>query len=281
MSRARELVFRVGGGLVLRTLSALHERFGVGTVYEVGADGIAARFEGQKFVYSHRHFGCTGNLDWVNEAEDATRNAFFVEVRPGDVFYDIGAHGGVYTLTYLARCGGEVHSFEPMPEELLLNLRLNGVAGDRVHAVALGEQAGTTRMTTRFRSSNHVDATAGDREVPIVRLDDHVRERGLPDPQWIKIDIEGMELPALRGAEQILRRARPVVICEINELYGRFGTTLPAFVDYMAGLGYGLWRLDGVLVRVTHSDSLQALGTSANENYWFVPEGRLLQAMKR
>jgi FkbM family methyltransferase len=281
MSRTREIVFRVGNGLLLRALSSLHRRLGVGTVYEVGAGGVAAVFEGQKFVYSPRDFGCTGNIDWVGDAENETREAFFAEVAPGDVFYDIGAHGGVYSLTYLARCGGEVHSFEPMPEELLQNFRLNGRGTERVHAVAVGDQAGSVRMTTKFRSSNHIDAAGGDREVPIVRIDDLAAQRSLPDPRWIKIDIEGMELPALRGAEQLLRRAQPVVICEINELYSRFGTTLPAFFDFMAALGYGLWRLQqGTLQPVARCDSLAALGASANDNYWWVPQGRTLRTME-
>ena len=279
MSRTREVFFRVGNGLLLRALSALHGRFGVGTVYEVGADGIAARFEGQKFAYSPRHFGCTGNLDWVGDAENETREAFFAEVTPGDVFYDIGAHGGVYSLTYLAHCAGEVHSFEPMPEELIANLRLNGRDAEHVHAVAVGDESGSTRMTTKFRSSNHVDASSGEREVPIVRLDDYTAQHGLPDPGWIKIDIEGMELPALRGAEGLLRRAQPVVICEINQLYDRFGTTLPNFCDTMASFGYGLWRLQGRLHPVVRCDRLEALGPSANDNYWWVPRGRKLRAM--
>jgi FkbM family methyltransferase len=275
------MVFRVGNGMLLRALGALHRQFGVGTVYEVGRDRIAALFEGQRFVYSPRDFGCTGNLDWVGDAENETREAFFAELSPGEVFYDIGAHGGVYSLTYLAHCqGGQVHSFEPMPEELIENFRLNGRSIDRVHAVAVGDSAGTVHMTTRQRSSNHVDA-AGERAVPIVRIDDYVAEHGLPDPRWIKIDIEGMELPALRGAEKLLRRAQPTVICEINELFNRFGTTLPAFFDHMASLGYGLWRLqDQKLQPVIRCDSLAALGHSANDNYWFVPQGRTLRAMR-
>jgi FkbM family methyltransferase len=279
MSRVKEIVFRVGNGVLLRALAGLHRSVGVGTVYEVSHDGVAAVFEGQKFTYHFGNFGCTGNLDWVNDAENLTRDAFFAEVGPRDVFYDIGAHGGVYSLTYLGRCGGEVHSFEPQPEELLANLRLNGHPTERVHAVAVGDKPGSVRMTTKFRSSNHVDANIGDREVPIVRIDDYAAERGLPDPQWIKIDIEGMELPALRGAEQLLRRAQPVVICEINHLYGRFGTTLGDFIDYMASVGYGLWRLEGHLKPVARTDSLEALGVSANENFWFVPNGRRLRLM--
>jgi FkbM family methyltransferase len=280
MSRFRELAFRLGNGVLLGALAALHRRFGVGTVYQVGPGGVAAVFEGQKFTYSQRNFGCTGNLDWAGTAEDHTRAAFFAEAAPGDVFYDIGAHGGLYTLTYLAHRGGTVHSFEPQPEELLVNLRLNGQPTDRVHAVALGDRAGTVRMTTRERSSNHVDAVAGEREVPIVRLDDYGREHALPNPRWIKIDIEGMELPALRGAEALLRRAQPVVICEINQLFDRFGTTLPSFFDFMAGVGYDLWRLhQRCLLPVARCDSLKELGVSDDQNYWWIPRGRVLRAM--
>ncbi len=279
MSRVRELVFRVGNSLLLRSLVALHRGFGVGTTYQIGPDGVAAVFEGEKFVYRFADFGCTGNLDWVNEAENQTRNAFLDETRPSDVFYDIGAHGGVYSLTYLARCGGEVHAFEPQPEELLVNFRLSGHATDNVHAVAVGDQAGSVRMTTKLRSSNHIDAASGDRDVPIVRIDDYAAERGLPDPNWIKIDIEGMELPALRGSEQLLRRAQPVVICEINHLYNHFGTRLSEFMDFMSSLGYGLWRLQDQLLPVPRVDNLEALGPSANDNYWFVPKGRVLRLM--
>lgn len=281
MARVREMVYRVGNGLLLRAAGALQRACHVETVYEVGPHGAAALFEGQKFDYSYRHFGCTGNLDWTGGAEDQTRATLFAEARPGDVFYDIGAHGGVYSLTWLARLGGEVHSFEPLPEEMLRNFALNGRSTEHVHALALGEEAGSVRMTTRERSSNHVDFVAGEREVPIARLDDYAEALGLPDPQWIKIDIEGMELPALRGARQLLERAQPVVVCEINHLFDRFGSTLPALVDFMAGAGYGLWRLqEGRLLAAPRADTLEALGPSADDNYWFVPRARVLAAQR-
>lgn len=281
MARVREMVFRVGNGLLLRAAGALQRACHVETTYQVGPHGAAALFEGQKFGYSYRHFGCTGNLDWTGGAEDETRATLFAEARRGDVFYDIGAHGGVYSLTWLARVGGEVHSFEPQPDELLRNFALNGRGTEHVHAVALGDEAGSVRMTSRERSSNHVDAVAGDIEVPIACLDDYVETLGLPDPQWIKIDIEGMELPALRGARRLLERAQPVVVCEINHLYDRFGSSLTGLIDFMAGAGYALWRLQGGrLLAVPRVDNLQSLGPSADDNYWFVPRGRDLAALR-
>lgn len=294
MTRVREMVFRVGNGLLLRAAGALQRACRVDTVYEVGPHGAAALFEGQRFDYSYRHFGCTGNLDWMGQAENETRTVLFSEARPGDVLYDIGAHGGVYSLTWLARCGGEVHSFEPQPDELLRNFALNGRSTEHVHAVALGDEAGSARLTTRHRSGNPampgargaasshaIDAVAGTCEVPLVRLDDYADALGLPDPQWIKIDVEGMELPALRGAQRVLERARPVVVCEISHLHDRFGSALSALLDQMAACGYGLWRLQqGRLLAVARASTREELGSSADDNYWFVPRGRLLEALR-
>ena len=191
----------------------------------------------------------------------------FSQIKPGQVFYDIGAHGGVYSLTLLKRFPGmTVHSFEPQSERLLENFRLNGAAADRVHAVALGDHAGTVRMTSKERSSNHISED-GDRIVPIVRLDDYVRENGIQAPDWIKIDIEGMELPALRGAEQILRKSHPSIICEINHLSGRYGSKVSELIGFLSSLGYSMFALeDGELNAVQG----EPLPYSADWNYWFM-----------
>ena len=132
-------------------------------------------------------------------------------------------------------------------------------------------------MTTTFRSSNHIgtEDEPGDREVPIVRLDDYVASSALPAPTWIKIDIEGMELPALRGAEKALRSSMPVVIGEINHLLTRFGAGLQNLTAYMDSFGYDFFRLDGKgkLIRVSlPCSNLAELGCSSDNNFWFVPQ---------
>ena len=54
-------------------------------------------------------------------------------------------------------------------------------------------------------------------DVPVKRLDDLFEGYGTGRLDFIKIDIEGGELPALRGAEQCIRRYRPAVMVEINQ----------------------------------------------------------------
>ena len=268
MSRLRELTYRAANASLIGALGWLHRRFDIPTTYRLGPDGASALFEDCWFTYRPGEFGCTGNIDYAPEAENSTRALMFERIKDAKVLYDIGAHGGVYTLTLLRRFPSMiVHSFEPQPEELLKNLALNSVSSDRVHAVALGDQEQTVRMTTKERSSNHI-CDRGDRSVPMIRLDDYIRERKLPDPDWIKIDIEGMELPALRGAEQTLRRSHPTIICEINQISGRYGSKVSDLIGYLNSLGYSMHALHDGKLRIIDGDELPY---SADWNYWFLP----------
>lgn len=268
MSRFRQLSYRAANAFLIRSLCALHRRFQSPTTYKLSPQGAAALFEDCWFSYSARQFGCTGNIDYDQCAENTTRHFLFERVKDGEVFYDIGAHGGVYTLTLIKRFPDLiVHSFEPQPEELLENLMLNSLPGERVHAVALGDHERTVKMTTKKRSSNHI-SDDGDRAVPMIRLDDYVRDRKLPAPDWIKIDIEGMELPALRGAEQTLKRSHPTIICEINHISGRYGSKVSDLIDFLNSLGYSIHALaDGELKHIDGDE----LPHSADRNYWFLP----------
>jgi FkbM family methyltransferase len=266
MSRVRELSYRSANSALIRALGFLHRRFDVPPTYKIGPTGAAAEFEGCWFRYHPKEYGCTGNIDWIPDAENETRHFLFGRLKGNEVFYDIGAHGGVYTITLKHRFPQmAVHSFEPQPEDLLDNLALNSIPPGRVHSVALGAGAASVRMTTKKRSSNYV-SVHGDRAVPMVALDDYARENHLPAPDWIKIDIEGLELPALRGAENLLRQSKPTIICEINHLSGRYGSTVADLIGYLASLGYSIHALtDGELRPVS-----EPLPYSANWNYWFL-----------
>ncbi|MDX8354415.1 FkbM family methyltransferase [Cognatiyoonia sp. IB215182] len=216
-------------------------------------------------------------MDFTEADETATRSALIERLRPDDVFYDIGAHGGVFTITTQHQVHGlTVVSFEPQPTELLLNLKLNDMPTEQVYAVAVGEQADRVRMTSGKRSSNHLSAS-GDVEVDCVRLDDFRRDKGLPVPSWVKIDIEGMELPALKGFAETLSISKPVVICEINHVFDRFGTRLQDLIGFFAEMDYEVLaqHASGFHHAKAEATTLEALGHSADDNFWFVPKERL------
>lgn len=143
---------------------------------------------------------------------------------PARAAFDIGAHFGIWTDA-MRGCFREVHAFEPVPR--LARVLARGLAGKNVvvHPVACSNTHGKTtlrapvaglgRSTIEARNalvgmkdpSQPIDIF----DVETVRLDD----LGLPDPAFIKIDVEGHELAVLEGAERLLARARPALLLEL------------------------------------------------------------------
>jgi FkbM family methyltransferase len=282
-TRRRELISRMRTRWHLRGLQNNLVRAGVPTIYQVSAKQVVSGCEDVWFAYSFGDFGATGNIDFAGTLEQRSRDYLYSVVRPGDVFFDIGAHGGLYSLTLLRRFPElRVFSFEPLPDDLRANFELNGLKTDNIHAVALGEASGTAWITTSNRAANHLTNAPSDdcAQVMIVRLDDYAALHSLPSPDWIKIDVEGMELPALRGARRLLESHQPVVICEINHLFNRFIPRLEDLTEFMASLGYCLYRLTmNQLVEVPAAAAAATpadLGATADNNYWFVPTGHRL-----
>ncbi|KLE36070.1 FkbM family methyltransferase [Aurantiacibacter luteus] len=151
--------------------------------------------------------GATGNIyHGLHEFADMGFFAHFL--RPGDVFADVGANVGTYTVIGAKVCGAKVHAFEPADETLPFlrrNIEDNGI-GDAVtvHEVALGEREGTVHFTVGRDTTNQI-AEGGDagstRPVPLRRLDDELA--GVPLAA-MKIDVEGAEEGLIKGASQVL-----------------------------------------------------------------------------
>jgi FkbM family methyltransferase len=171
-------------------------------------------------------------------------------LRPGDGFLDIGANVGVYSVL-AARCvqpGGTVHAIEADPllaERLQENLRLNGLPPDSVHAVAVGESTGTCRFQIDADTTGGVllPDTPGGVDVPLRRLDEL-----FPSPGALtiaKLDIEGYELQALRGAEGLLRARRPRCwLIETNRASESYGTTREPLQALLADHGFRLYAIE-------------------------------------
>lgn len=146
---------------------------------------------------------------------------------------DVGGHCGLWS-THLEKRFQLLHAFEPVAVHRQCFERNVAMRdGVLLYPVALGEKAGTVSIRTAQTSSGDswVD---GDGDIPLVRLDDY----DLPDVDFIKLDCEGYELFALRGAEATLRRCHPVVCVEQKP--GRaqkFGLQETEAVDYLQGLG--------------------------------------------
>lgn len=148
--------------------------------------------------------------------EPAQTRLFASLVGPGDTVLDVGAHTGYYTLLAAALVGrhGRVWAFEPDPRNaryLRRHIRINGVRTARTEEVAVTDRTGAARFGGGSGSGTGRIQVDGGIEVRTVTLD-HVCGRHDIRPTLIKLDVEGAEVEALRGAERTLSRARPLVL---------------------------------------------------------------------
>jgi FkbM family methyltransferase len=142
-----------------------------------------------------------------------------ISVREGDIVVDGGACWGDSALYFADRAGstGQVHSFEfdrGNLEVLRRNLGLNPGLARRVSVVAsaLWDRAGEClRYSPAGAATSVTDASVAGPAVRTETIDGYVARTDLPRVDFIKLDIEGAELRALRGAEQTLRRWRPTL----------------------------------------------------------------------
>jgi FkbM family methyltransferase len=139
-------------------------------------------------------------------------------LRPGDVFFDLGAYLGPFSLlaARLVGPGGRVFAFEPDPATRALlerNLAANGAANVTVVPCAVGDSAGTVAFVASGDSAGRV-GEGGDVRVPQVTLDAFCEQHGV-QPTVMKVDIEGGEAAAL-DRSAVARRVRALVL-EIHE----------------------------------------------------------------
>jgi FkbM family methyltransferase len=165
--------------------------------------------DGSKLAARNGMTGATGNIYCgLHEFVDM---AFLLHLlRPGDLFVDVGANIGSYTVLASAVCGARSIAIEPDPDtvrSLKRNIEINNIQ-DRVTVIeaAVGSAAGTVRFTVGQDTTNRVadDNDVGTREVHVRTLDDILRDQ---DPVLIKMDVEAYEPQVVAGAHATLSKS--------------------------------------------------------------------------
>ncbi len=169
------------------------------------------------------------------------------------VILDVGAHFGYFTKEFACIHDGtcHVHAFEPMSYNLsILRIVTAGLGNVAIHPVALSDATGTSNLTIPVKKQGKIGPGLAhfgeepDRDyivqpVETARLDDIAGKCGLSRVDFIKIDVEGAELPVFKGAHSIISQYRPVIFAEVHEAFTqRIGYRPEELFAYLAQFGY-------------------------------------------
>ena len=176
-------------------------------------------------------------------------------LRPGDDFLDVGANVGLFSLL-ASRLTDRITCVEPGGEQrqrLQENLRRNGIDAT-VHGVAASDRNDTLSFSQGDSVAHVLDgvtdaglARKTAETVDARRLDDVLADRFYT---FCKLDVEGHELAALRGAAGLIERGRlPAILLEVNGSARRYGVPDAAPLDFLRERGYtiGVYGKGGVL----------------------------------
>ncbi len=187
----------------------------------------------------------TGHTYFEGVSEPEVQTALAQYLRPGMVFYDIGANIGFFSLLAAGIVGenGRVIAFEADPE-IAARLRLH-VMHNGFRTISVEEKAVWSEPSTVFfartdpaispdRGLGHVVSNRADDTIQVdaVTLDEYVQS--VPAPDFLKCDVEGAEVEVFRGAQRLLAEKRPAILCEMHsdenrrvliKEFARFGYT--------------------------------------------------------
>jgi|GEM_PF-2468229 len=169
----------------------------------------------------------------------------------GGNLLDVGANVGTHSINLACRRPDiRCFAFEPVPTTrgyLQANIEVNGLQ-DRiaVYGEALGEEEGECRITVdqytdnRLLTNSAAAPTSGaSTMVRVTTLDQWHEQEARPPISVLKMDVEGGELAALKGAEALLKRERPALLLEIVEEHlGRFGSSKRELFQWLSSIGY-------------------------------------------
>ena len=194
------------------------------------------------------------------------------EIMPGEsgVIIDGGANVGEATRALRRHFpGAAIHAFEPVAQAFA---ELEHAAHDTdaiPHRLALGDRPGTTTInvnknlwTCSLLDANdrghafHADwcETVRREEVSVVRLDEWARDRTITELAILKLDLQGFELPALRGAGDLLATCKAIYSeAQISPEYVG-ASTFPDLDAFLRSHGFGLYQIADLCLKGLHAE---------------------------
>ncbi len=193
------------------------------------------------------------------EFEIETRQFLKFILQPGDVFLDVGANVGLFSLIASGSVGanGRVHAFEPVGKtfgRLVDNVNLNQMQNVACHRLALSDKGGEAVMTIakdgydawNSLGKPYMGSALDSETVPTLTLDQFVEEHSLFNKiKAIKIDVEGWEAYVLAGGVKTLSSSQaPLIIIEFTEEAAALAnSSCKTLFEALRQLGYQMFTL--------------------------------------
>lgn len=207
--------------------------------------------------------------DWLGqhifatgEYEPSTTALIQSLLKPGNVFVDVGANAGYFSLLAAKTIGkhGRVYAFEPAPEtykELVNNIHLNQFENIKTYPIAASNYQGSIDFsiapeTHKGLSSFRTIAGSKKLTVPTMQLDNVV---DFPlEIDLVKIDVEGAECRVLSGMNRIIRRCKPDFIIEISPAFlEEMGDSASLLYEMLIEHQYDPFVINGTTLDIHHS----------------------------
>ncbi len=167
------------------------------------------------------------NLYFLDQYEEKEIRFLESLLKPGDLFIDVGANIGLFSLVASAIAGesGKVYAFEPYSknfDKLLHHVHLNRLGNVVAERLAVSDKSGWIDIRANDDDNNdgmisaYVDRYTSFETVPTIDLDQYIKDKIKQPIRFVKIDIEGGEYLAVKGMSTTLAKDHPVVMVEIN-----------------------------------------------------------------
>lgn len=191
----------------------------------------------------------SSTAEYYNGLDEFSEGLFLLHfLRDEDLFVDVGANVGVYTILASKVVGAKSIAFEPVPATFQLlgeNIRLNEIENkvDCINAV-VGFKKGYTNFSIQHDQQNHVVAKdeeiANSLEIKSNTLDFFLKNK---NPIFIKIDVEGFEKMVVAGAMKTLQNSNlKVVIIELMGLGKRYGVDENEIHQQLTAIGFTIFQ---------------------------------------
>lgn len=171
-------------------------------------------FRGKKFLLPTKDTSMVPSI-MNGDYEEFELSLYEYLLKKNYVVLDIGANLGIYAVLGSAKVGpkGSIHSFEPVPENLKYlrhNKKLNQASNIKINPAGIGDKGGRVKIYLADKNvGTHSMGGSSTKKhiwVDIETIDDYVKRNDL-EVNLIKMDIEGYEGHAVRGATKTLRKA--------------------------------------------------------------------------